>query len=58
MRQKHKTATSEEYVTFSDALSRVLRVSHAELKAKLEAEKQEKRKPKTSASAHASDEKD
>jgi hypothetical protein len=38
---------SAEYKTFSDALSKVLRVSHSEMQSKLQTERAEKeRKPK------------
>jgi hypothetical protein len=55
----------KEYEQFENALNRVLRVSHGEMKERIEADKRAhadrpKRgpKPKTSASDHASDSKD
>jgi hypothetical protein len=50
----------EEYKKFDDAMSRLLTVSHDELKSKLDAEKahKKKRKPKASASDRVSSDKD
>ena len=46
------------YTQFQNALSAVLKVSHAELKEKLEQEKKEKKPRKASSLDHASDDKD
>lgn len=55
----------KEYQDFENALSRVLRVSHGEMKERIEADKRAHadrpkrgRKPKTSSSGHASNDKD
>ena len=51
MGQKNKRR--DEYATFSKALQKVLRVSHVELKSRLDAEKVRKQRVKP-ASGHAS----
>jgi hypothetical protein len=55
----------KEYAQFENALSRVLRVSHEDMKQRIDADKRAHadkpkrgRKPKTSASDHASNDKD
>lgn len=47
-----------DYATFENALKGVLQVSHSEMKAKLDAEKQEKKQPKKRPFGHASGAKD
>jgi hypothetical protein len=49
--------TTQEYRRFEEALQTVLRVSHADLKAELEAEKKEKRRrrAKQPRASHGSD---
>jgi hypothetical protein len=42
---KSKSEGTNEYTNFTNALSKVLKVSHSEMKAKLEAEKREKPSP-------------
>jgi hypothetical protein len=57
----HKTVkTSGEYTAFENLLRRVIQVPHSEIKAKLEAEKQQKKekRTKTSDASRASNEKD
>jgi hypothetical protein len=53
-----KLSTSEEFVRFDKGMDALLKVSHDDLKAALDAEKaakvKKKRKPKTSASGRAS----
>ncbi len=50
---------SEEFKNFDNTMRQLLKVPHAEIKAKLDAEKAaKKRKPKTSASGRASRAKD
>ena len=55
MKSKPKT---DEYKNFQTALSQVLRVSHEEMKASLEAEKQAKREQKKRPSDRDSSDKD
>jgi hypothetical protein len=43
---KQSKPKPNQYSTFEDALKKVLTVSHAEMKAKLEAEKKIKKNPK------------
>lgn len=49
---------SPEYENFTGALKKVLQVSHSEMKAKLDAEKQEKKQRPKRTSGRASSEKD
>jgi hypothetical protein len=51
--QKHN-----EHAAFVSALKKVLSVSHADMKAKLDAEKQAKKRRRKRTSGHASGEKD
>ena len=54
-----KRKTSEEFERFDALMTALVKVPHAELKAKLDAEKKaKKRKPKTSALGRASRAKD
>lgn len=53
-----KSKGSDEYTNFSSALRKVLRVSHSEMKAKLDAEKQAKKQQPKQPSAHASGDSD
>lgn len=48
----------DEFGTFTSALRKVLRVSHSEIKAKLEAEKQAKKQQPKQPSGHASSDSD
>ena len=46
---------NEEFENFNQTMDKLLKVSHADLKAKLDAEKKEKgRKPKKASGPHAS----
>jgi hypothetical protein len=57
-RTHRKPGTPEEYAAFSNVLKKVLSVSHSELQARLEADKQAKaERPKKSAVSRDSDEK-
>ncbi len=47
-----------EYERFTGALKKVLQVSHEEMKAQLEAEKQQKKQAKEKSSGHASSARD
>lgn len=47
----------DEYETFTQALDKVLKVSHSEIKAKLDAEKRAKQQQRKRPSGHASREK-
>jgi hypothetical protein len=49
-----KPKSVDEYTTFTNALTRVLKVSHAEMKAKLDSEKRAKTQRKKRLSGHAS----
>jgi hypothetical protein len=51
-------STPSEYDRFTGALKKVLRVSHSELKTRLDAEKQAKKQPQKQTSGHASSDKD
>ncbi len=51
---KAKVVIRDEYAAFANLLRQVIRVPHSEIQAKLKAEKDEKRKSKTSASVPAS----
>jgi len=53
-----KSKRSPEYDNFTGALKKVLQVSHSEMKARLDAEKQAKKQQKTQTSAHVSSDKD
>jgi hypothetical protein len=55
-----KAKRRDEYGAFSALLKRVLQVPHSEIKARLEAEKQQKeeKRPKTSDASRASNDKD
>ena len=53
-----KSKTDAQYEQFTGALRRVLQVSHDEMKAKLDAEKQEKKRQPKPASGRASRAKD
>ena len=56
MKRNHKPA--QEFAAFENLLSRIVRVPHSEIKAKLDAEKREKQKPsKKRASVRASSDK-
>lgn len=57
---KQKQRTSNEYAAFEGLLRRVIQVSHSEIKAKIDAEKAEKKRKgiKPSVSSRASNEKD
>lgn len=55
------TRKNSEYAAFNDLAGKILAVSHAEVKAKLDAEKQNKKRKKSkasSASGHAANAKD
>ena len=53
-----KAKSSGEYERFTGALKKVLQVSHTEMKAQLDAEKQQKKQPTGKASDRASSAKD
>lgn len=55
-----KMKSNPEYAAFENLLRRVVAVPHSEIKAKLEAEKQqkEKKRPKPSDASRASDDSD
>ncbi len=55
-----RTSKTNEYAEFEKLLQRVISVPHSEIKAKLEAEKREKKakRPKTSDASRASRDKD
>ncbi|HEV7674413.1 MAG TPA: hypothetical protein VGQ12_07780 [Candidatus Angelobacter sp.] len=56
---KSNPKTTAEYQNFENALRHVVQVPHSEIKAKLDAEKAEKKKrPKTSGASRASNDKD
>ena len=56
---KTKAKTTDEYAIFSSALRKVLRVSHSEMQARIEADKQaRKRRRQKRTSARASSAKD
>lgn len=57
---KSSPKNSDQYVAFENALRRVVQVPHSEIKAKLEAEKQQKKetRPKASDASRASNEND
>jgi hypothetical protein len=60
--RRREKAITNEFQNFDTTMGQLLKVPHSEIKAKLDAEKAEKkgkkRKPKTSASDHASRAKD
>lgn len=60
MGMKSNPKTSGEYSAFENLLRRVVQVPHSEIKAKLEAEKQQKKekRPKISDASRASSDKD
>jgi hypothetical protein len=49
-----KLKQTDEYATFHTALIKVLRVSHSEMKARIAAERREKKRKKKQPSARAS----
>jgi len=55
-RTKKQPGTPEEYAAFSGVLKKVLSVSHAELQARLEADRKEKAAKNPAAASHDSDE--
>jgi len=55
---KAKPKTSPEYKNFENALRKVLQVSHTEMKARIDAAKQERQQQRKRTSDHASREKD
>jgi hypothetical protein len=56
--EKMPKQENEEYKAFAGLLSQVLKVSHAEMKARIEQEKDEKKPTSSKASSRASSDKD
>jgi hypothetical protein len=55
---KSNPKTSDEYTAFEALLRRVVQVPHSEIKAKLDAEKDQKKRPKTSGVSREDDDSD